>query len=135
MISALSGALGSPLGAGMRAITASMMSRHALAGLGAGADRVLRRDADDVFDLVDDALRVGRRKVDLVQDRHHLDALLGRGVAVGDGLRFDALRGVHHQQRAFAGRQRARHLVGEVDVAGRVDQVEQIGLAVARAYS
>ena len=105
---------------------------HALAGLGAGAQRVRAPDADDVLDLVDHALRVGRRQVDLVQHRHHFDALLDRGVAVGDGLRFDALRGVDDQQRAFAGGERARHLVGEVDVARRVDQVELVGLAVAR---
>ena len=45
-------------------------------------------------------------------------------------LRLDALRGVHHQDRALAGGERARHLVGEVDVARRVDQVELVVLAV-----
>ena len=38
-------------------------------------------------------------------------------VGVGHRLRLDALRGVHHQQRAFARGQRARDLVGEVHVA------------------
>ena len=75
---------------------------------------------------------LGRRQVDLVQHRHDLDALLDRRVAVGDRLRLDALRRVDDQQRAFAGGERARHLVGEVDVARRVDQVEAVGLAVAR---
>ena len=120
----------SPRGAGTRAITASRMSAHALAGLGADAQRVLRRDADHVLDLLDRVLGIGRRQVDLVQHRDHLDALLGRGVAVGHGLRLDALRGVDHQHRALAGRQRAAHFVGEVDVPRRVDQVEQVGLAV-----
>ena len=46
-------------------------------------------------------------------------------------LRLDALRGVDDQQRALARGQRARDLVGEVDVAGRVDQVQLVGLAVA----
>ena len=53
-------------------------------------------------------------------------------VGVGDGLRLDALGGVDDQQRALAGGQRARDLVGEVDVAGRVDQVQVVGLAVGR---
>ena len=100
----------------------------ALAGLGARADRVVGVDADDVLDLVDHALGLGRRQVDLVQHRHHFDALLDRRVAVGDRLRLDALRRVDDEQRAFARGERARHLVGEVDVARRVDQVELVRL-------
>jgi hypothetical protein len=65
--------------------------------LGARADRVGGIDADDVLDFVDHTLRVGRRQVDLVQHRHHFDALLDRGVAIGDRLRFDALRSVDDQ--------------------------------------
>jgi multidrug efflux pump subunit AcrA (membrane-fusion protein) len=53
-----------------------------------------------------------------------------RLIDVGQRLGLDALRGVDHQQRAFAGGQRAADLIGEVDVAGRVHQVEDIGLAV-----
>jgi hypothetical protein len=64
-------------------------------------------DADDLLDLVDARAGIGRRQVDLVDDRHDLEPLLERGVAVGDALRLDALRGVDHQQRALAGRQRA----------------------------
>ena len=96
------------------------------------ADRVLRRDADDVLDLLDHALGVGGGQVDLVEHRDHLDPLLGGGVAVRDRLRLDALRRVDDEQRALAGRERARHLVGEVDVARRVDQVQPVGDAVAR---
>ncbi len=104
----------------------------AFAGLGAGADRVLRVDADDVLDLLDHPLGLGRRQVDLVQHRHDLDALLDRRVAVRDRLRLDALRRVDDQQRALAGGERARDLVGEVDVPRRVDQVEAVLLPVAR---
>jgi hypothetical protein len=99
--------------------------------LGARAHRVGGVDADDVLDLVDDALRVRRAQVDLVQHRQHFDALLDGGVAVGHRLRLDTLRGIDDQERAFAGGKRARHFVGEVDVAGRVDQVERVGLAIA----
>src|SRR5690606_3028484 len=53
-------------------------------------------------------------------------------VAVGNRLGFHALTCVHHQQRALARRQRARNLVGEVDVAGGIDEVQLIGLAVLR---
>ena len=53
-------------------------------------------------------------------------------IGVGEGLGFHALRGVHQQQRAFARRQRARHFIAEVHVPGCVEQVELVGLAVAR---
>ncbi len=56
-----------------------------------------------------------------------------RLVDVGERLRLDALAGIDHQQRALAGGKTAVDLVGEVHVAGRVDQVEDVVLAVARA--
>src|SRR3546814_8697367 len=45
---------------------------------------------------------------------------------------FRSLRRVDHQQRALARRERPRHFIGEVDVAGRVHQVQLIGFAVLR---
>jgi hypothetical protein len=76
--------------------------------------------------------RVGVRQVDLVQHRHDFHAEIQRRVAVGHGLRFHALRGVDHQQRAFAGRQRTADFIAEVDVARRIDQVQVVDLAIAR---
>ena len=61
--------------------------------------------------------RVGRGQVDLVQDREDLEVVLDGLVAVGERLGLDALAGVDEQDRALARRQRARHLVAEVDVA------------------
>jgi hypothetical protein len=68
--------------------------------------------------------------VDLVQHRHNFQALLHRGVAVGHRLRFHALGRVHHQQRAFARGQRARDFIAEVHVAGGIDEVQLVGMAV-----
>ena len=128
-MSAESGAAGSPAGGGMRAMTASSTSSTPSPVLALHADRVVRGDADDVLDLGDDAVGLGRGQVDLVQHRDDGDALLGRRVAVGDRLRLDPLRRVDDEQRALAGGERARHLVGEVDVARRVDQVEVVDAA------
>ena len=76
---------------------------------------------------------VGRRQVDLVEDRDDLEVVLEREVDVGDRLRLDALRRVDDEQRALAGGEAARHLVVEVDVPGRVDQVELVvGAVLAR---
>ncbi len=102
-----------------------------LAGLGRDQDCVRGRDADDFLDLLDDPRRVGRGQVDLVDDREHFQALIERGVAVGDALRLDALRRVDDEQRALAGRERARHLVGEIHVPRRVDEVQLVVGAVA----
>ena len=102
------------------------------AGLGAGEHRFGGVEADDVLDLGADLLGLGGGEVDLVDDRDDLVVVLDRLVDVGERLRLDPLRGVDHQQRAFAGGEAAADLVGEVDVAGRVHQVELVGLAVGR---
>ena len=49
---------------------------------------------------------------------------LHREMDVGHGLGFDALRGIDDEQRAFAGGEGAGDFVGEVDVAGGVEQVQ-----------
>ena len=77
-------------------------------------------------------VRIGRRQIDLVDHRDDGQVVLDGHVDVGQGLRLHALRGVHHQQRPLARRQRARHLVVEVHVAGRIDQVQLVGLPVLR---
>ena len=53
-------------------------------------------------------------------------------VDVGERLRFDPLARINHQQGPFAGRERTVHLIGEIDVARRVDQIEHVVLAVPR---
>ena len=58
--------------------------------------------------------------------------VLDRLIDVGERLRLDALGGIDHQQRTLAGGQRPVHLIGEIDVAGGVDQVEDVVLAVLR---
>ena len=55
-----------------------------------------------------------------------------REVDVGEGLGLDALGGVDDEDRALAGLEAAADLVREVDVAGRVDQVQPVGEAVLR---
>ena len=88
--------------------------------------------AEQLGDLLGDALGLGAGQVDLVQARDQLEPGLDREVGVGQRLGLDALRGVDDEQRALARGQRARDLVGEVDVPGRVDEVQLVGLAVAR---
>ncbi len=131
-MSACSGPLGISLGRRNALDQLLQQLRDAQAGLGADQRRIFGRDADDLFDFMDHFRRIRRRQIDLVDDRQHLQALLQRGVAVGDALRLDALRGIDHQQRAFAGGERARYLVGEIDVSRRIDEIELIHLAAQR---
>ena len=98
--------------------------------LGADQQRVVRVQADHLLDLLANALGLGRRQIDLVDDRNDFEIVMQRQISIGQRLRFDALRGVHHQQRAFAGLQAARNFVGEIHVAGRVDQIQLIQIAV-----
>ena len=100
--------------------------------LGGGQDGLGGVDADDVLDLLPRLLRLGAGQVDLVEHGDDLEAGVHREVRVGEGLRLDPLARVHHQQRALAGGQRARHLVGEVHVARGVDEVEDVVLPVLR---
>ena len=133
-ISACSGASGSPTGRRDALDHRVEQLGHALAGLGADAQDLVGRDAEHVLDLGRVAVGVGRRQVDLVERGHDLEVVLERQVAVGQRLGLDALGRVDQQDHALAGGQRPRHLVAEVDVAGRVDQVEDV-VAVVEAHA
>ena len=77
-----------------------------------------------------DLVGFGGRQVDLVQHRHDLVVVVERLIDIGERLRLDALAGIDDQQRALTGRQRAGDFVGEVDMARRVHQIEDVILAV-----
>ena len=100
----------------------------ARAGLARGVQHLRGIAPDEVRQLVGVLLRLRGGQVDLVEHRHDRELVLHRQVEVGEGLRLDALRGVDEQDGALARGQRARHLVGEVDVAGGVDHVEGEGV-------
>ena len=107
--------------------------RHVLSGLGGNEDRVGGIEPDHVLDLLLHLVGLGGRQVDLVEHRHDLVIVVDRLVDIGERLRLHALAGVDHKQRALAGGEAAVDLVGEIDVARRVDEVEHVVLAVARA--
>ncbi len=98
--------------------------------LGARLHRVGGVETDDVLDLLLDPCRFGAGEVDLVQNGEDLEILIDGHIDIGQGLRLHALGGVDDQQGAFASRQGAADLVGEIDVTRGVDQVESILLAV-----
>ncbi len=92
-------------------------------------------EADDLLDLLPHAFGVGGGEVDLVDDGHDLVVVLDRLIDVGQRLRFHPLRRVDHQQRALARGEAARDLVGEVDVARRIHEVELVAPSTRAAPS
>ncbi len=52
-------------------------------------------------------------------------------VGVGEGLRLDPLRCIDDEEGALACGKTATDFIREVDVAGRVDQVENVGASVS----
>ena len=127
MISACSSALASPSGAGIAVHQVCEQVGDTLAGLRADRSHALDVKADDLFDLRGDAFGFRLRQIDLVEHRQHLQPLLDRRVAIRDGLRLYTLSRVDHQKRTFARGQRTRHLVAEVDVTRRIDEVQLVG--------
>ncbi len=105
------------------------------AHLGAAVDRFLGRDGENFLELPMDRGQVGVGQIDLVDHRHDREALFVREMDVGDRLRLDALGGVDDEERAFAGREAARNFVGKIHVAGRIEQVEPVFLAVLRGVT
>ncbi len=95
-----------------------------------GEDHLVARDARDVGDLLGDHLRLRRVEVDLVDHGDERQSRLDRLVEIGERLGLDALSRVDDQQGSFAGGQRPRDLVREVNMARRVDEVELVALAI-----
>jgi hypothetical protein len=116
-MSACNGASRSPVGAGIRSMTASSSSATPVAGLGRRCAAPRRRDAEHALDLLGRDVGLGRGQVDLVERGDDREVVLDRLVAVRERLRLDALRRVDEQDHAFARGEAAAHLVAEVDVA------------------
>ena len=65
-------------------------------------------------------------QVDLVDHRYDRQVMLDRHVEVADGLRLYPLRSVYDEQRSLTCSYGARHLVAEVHVSWRVNQIERV---------
>ncbi len=127
------GASGSPRGGGTSSTMRSRSSRMPLPVFAEIGNTLVGVEADHVLDLLRGAIGVRSRAGRSCSTTGTIvEVRLEREVRVRERLRLDALRRVDHEDRALAGLQRARNLVREVDVPGRVDQVERVLDAVAR---
>ena len=69
---------------------------------------------------------IGRWKINFVDHRQQGQVVFQRQVEIGDRLRFDPLRRIDNDQRAFARHQRSPHFVRKINVARCIDQIQQI---------
>ena len=102
------------------------------AGLGAGGYCLCGINTDNFLDFLLHPLGVGLRQIHLVQYRQYLEALLDCRVAIGDRLRFNPLTRIHYQQRTLASGERTGDFIGKVDVAGGINKVQLVRLAILR---
>src|SRR6185503_19444674 len=96
-----------------------------------GADRKLDRDrlrAEAVDDVLQALEEVRADLVHLVGEDDARNLVLVALAPNRLGLRLDALVRIEHDHRAVEHAQRTLHLDGEVDVAGRVDDVEALAV-------
>ena len=127
-MSARAGASGSPSGAAIRSTIASSTWSTLMPVLAEMRTTSAGIAAEQLRHLERRTVGIGRGKVDLVHDRDDLELVLDREVGVRERLRLDPLRRVDDEHGPFARLQRARDLVGEVDVPGRIDQVQLMAL-------
>ena len=103
-----------------------------LTGFAGDPKHILRLAPDKTGDFF--GMLVGFRagQVDFVEYGDDGQVVVDRHIKVGQGLRLDALRGVHEQHCAFACRQRARYLIGEVHMAWCVNHAEGVFRTIDR---
>ena len=120
-----------PLGGGTRVTIASRISAMPMPSFALQRIASLPSMTSNSSISFIDALGIGGRQIDLIDDGDDREVLFEREVVVRERLRFDALRRVDHEQRTLARAQRARYLRREVDVTRRVDEVELVARAVS----
>mgnify|MGYP000127318842 CR=1 FL=1 len=104
---------------------------HPLARAARCGDDFLVAAPQQVGYLVLDLFDHGSLHVYLVDDGNDFEVVSESEIEVGDGLCLYPLRGIHDKQRPFARGDGTGYLIGEVHMAGRVDEVEDVFLAAA----
>jgi len=120
------------VGGGTRVTMASSKSFTPVPSLAETSSRRFTRYAQRILQLLAAFFNHGVGQVDFVDDRNDFQAGIDGEIGVGDGLGFDALRGVHEEGGAFTGLETARDFIIKIDVAGGIDEIQDIVLTVLR---
>ena len=126
-IDELLGGLGrTPCGAGEAGVARVSAVDHApeVAGQAHGPGDRRGHDAELLLDLVEQLERVTAGAIPLVDERQQGELALAAHVEQLEGLGLDALGRVEHHHGGVGRRQHAVGVLGEVTVAGRVEQVD-----------
>ena len=94
--------------------------------LGRNPQRTLRIQLKARPHLLKCPLRIRRRQVNFINNRHEIQSLGKRLIKVRNGLRLNTLTRINKQQRATTRRITPRHLGPEIHMARRVDQMQQV---------
>ena len=89
-------------------------------------------DSKDLLHLFSDFIHSSVHQVNLVDHGNDFKIVFHGQVGVGDRLRFHPLKRIDQQQRPFAAGQRTRNFVLEINVAGRVDQIQFVNQALVQ---
>ncbi len=131
------GEIGRPFGRGHEVDDGLEDFVNADALFGAGEHGAGGIEADDGFNLLADALGLGRRQIDLVDHRHDFQVVMQREIRVRKRLRFDvpceASASTTSSAPSQACRKRHGNFVGEIHVARRIDQIQLVHYAIVGA--
>ncbi len=99
---------------------------------------VLRRDqrgilgfyADHILNLVLHPLRLCAGQIYLIDYRKYIQVMIQGQINIGQRLRLDSLGSIHHQDGPVTGSQTAAHFIVKIHMAGRINQVKDIFVAI-----
>ena len=103
---------------------------HILTGLGGDPRCILTVEADYVLHLFGHPVRVGRREIDLIDDRDDFQVMVQGEIGIGKRLRLYSLSGVNDENSPVTGSEGTRDLIVEVHMAGGVYEIQFIDLSV-----
>ena len=97
-------------------------------------DNLLTLTTDQFDDFILHLVGHGAGHVAFVDDRDNLQVVLDGHIKIRNSLCLHALRSIDNEQRTLAGSDGARHLVREVHVSRRVNQIQNILLPLVHIF-
>src|SRR5438094_9923519 len=91
---------------------------------------VLGIHSDNRIQLFARARNICAGKIDLIDDRQDLEMVIDCKIGVDERLRLHSLRCIHNKKGALASCKASRDFITEVDVAWRIDQIQDVVTAV-----